>query len=28
VGRWPTFLLPEDLVTPGAAGHGLKGGNG
>jgi hypothetical protein len=28
VGRWPTFLLPEDLVTSGAAGHGLKGGNG
>jgi hypothetical protein len=28
VGRWPTFLLPEDLVTSGAAGNGSKGGNG
>jgi len=28
VGRWPTFLLPEDLVTSGAAGHGFDGGNG
>jgi hypothetical protein len=27
VGRWPTFLLPEELIMAGVAGRGSKGGN-